>query len=184
MFGNQRELFGIYDIYERFKGGAAKKIRKEQIDGTEFEEIVKKYATGKTKTGKDSKSYTLLDTVAIIKECEEKLLSLHLEDLGILLKARNFNDIMGYAGYVSGREEDRNKLYIKDVYPVRRKRDNAVFGYSVITQSIGNGKESRMTVFKRKFDEEPIRSGDIVVCKRWERDGIYFRMLNYEHLIF
>ena len=102
----------------------------------------------------------------------------------MLLKARNFNDIMGYAGYISGREEDRNKLYIKDVYPVRRKKDNAVFGYSVITQSIGNGKESRMTVFKRKFDEEPIHAGDIVVCKSWERDGKYFRMLNYEHLLF
>lgn len=100
------------------------------------------------------------------------------------MKARNFNDIMGYAGYISGREEDRNKLYIKDVYPVRRKRDNAIFGYSVITQSIGNGKESRMTVFKNRYDEDPIKAGDIIICKRWERDGQYFRMLNYEHLLF
>lgn len=183
-FGNQRELMKICDIFEMFKRGTAKQIKREQVDGTEFEEIIRRYSSDKTKAGKEAKSYTLHDPLAIVRDCEKKLLSLGIEDLGILLKARNFNDIMGYAGYISGREEDRNKLYIKDVYPVRRKKDNAVFGYSVITQSIGNGKESRMTVFKRKFDEEPIHAGDIVVCKSWERDGKYFRMLNYEHLLF
>lgn len=182
-FGNQRELLAIVDIFELFKRGASKQIKKEQVDGTQFEEIVKRYSTGKTKAGKESKSYTLLDTMAIIRDCEKKLLSLGVDDLGIILKARNFNDIMGYAGYVSGREEDRNKLYIKDVYPVRRKKDNAVFGYSVITQSIGNGKESRMTVFKKRFEQEPIKAADIIVCKRWERDGAYFRMTDYEHLL-
>lgn len=182
-FGNQRELLAIVDIFEMFKRGTAKQIKKEQVDGTQFEDIVKEHSTGKTKAGKDSRSYTLFDTPAIIRGCEKKLLSMGVEDLGILLKARNFNDIMGYAGYVSGREEDRNKLYIKDVYLVRRKKDNAIFGYSVITQSIGNGKESRMTVFKRLFEKEPIKSGDIVVCKRWERDGAYFRMTDYEHVL-
>ena len=182
-FGNQRELLAIVDIFEMFKRGTAKQIKKEQVDGTQFEDIVKEHSTGKTKAGKDSRSYTLFDTPAIIRGCEKKLLSMGVEDLGILLKARNFNDIMGYAGYVSGREEDRNKLYIKDVYPVRRKKDNAIFGYSVITQSIGNGKESRMTVFKRLFEKEPIMSGDIVVCKRWERDGAYFRMTDYKHVL-
>lgn len=182
-FGNQRELLRIVDVFELFKRGEAKQIKKSQVDGTQFEEIVQRYANGKTKAGKDSKNYTLLDPLSIIRECEKTMLSIGIEDFGVLMKARNFNEIMGYAGYVSGNEFDRNKLYIKDVFPVRRKKDNAVFGYSVLTQSIGNGKESRMTVFKKRFDQEPIRSGDIIVCKRWERDGAYFRMLDYEHLV-
>ena len=181
-FGNQRELLRIVDVFELFKRGGAKQIKKSQVDGTQFEEIVQRYANGKTKAGKDSKNYTLLDPLSIIRECEKTMLSIGIEDFGVLMKARNFNEIMGYAGYVSGNELDRNKLYIKDVFPVRRKKDNAVFGYSVLTQSIGNGRESRMTVFKKRFDQEPIRSGDIIVCKRWERDGAYFRMLDYEHL--
>lgn len=182
-FGNQRELLRICDVFEMFKRGTAKQIKKEQIDGTPFEPIVKKYSTGKTKAGKDSKSYTLHDPIVIIKEAEKELLSAGLEDLGIIIKIRNFNEIMGYAGYISGREEDRNKLYIKDVFPVRRKKDNVVFGYSVITQSIGSGKESRMTVFKRRYEQEPIKKDDIVICKKWERDGAYFRLLDYERLI-
>lgn len=182
-FGNQRELFAINDIFEMFKKGEAKQIKKDRIDGTQFEEIVKRYANGKTKKGEEAKSYTLLDVMAIIRECEAKLKTLGVNDLSIPLKAKNFKDIMGYAGYVSGKETDRNKLLITGVYPVRRKKDNEVFGYSVLTQSIGSGKESRMTVFKRKFDKAPIREDDIIVCKRWERDGKYFQLLDYEHLL-
>ena len=182
-FGNQRELFAINDISEMFKKGEAKQIKKDRIDGTQFEEIVKRYANGKTKKGEEAKSYTLLDVMAIIRECEAKLKTLGVNDLSIPLKAKNFKDIMGYAGYVSGKETDRNKLLITGVYPVRRKKDNEVFGYSVLTQSIGSGKESRMTVFKRKFDKDPIREDDIIVCKRWERDGKYFQLLDYEHLL-
>ena len=183
-FGNQRELFAINDIFEFFKKGEAKKIKKELVDGTQFEEIIKRYSEWRTKNGAEAKSYTLLDPIAIMHECEDKILSLDMDDLGVFMKAKNFNDIMGYAGYISGREEDRNKLFVSAVYPVRRRKDNAVFAYSVCTQSIGSGKESRMTVFKRKFDEEPIKENEIVVCKRWERDGSYFRMLDYEHLFF
>lgn len=182
-FGNQRELFAINDIFEMFKKGEAKQIKKDRIDGTQFEEIVKRYANGKTKKGEEAKSYTFLDVMAIIRECEAKLKTLGVNDLSIPLKAKNFKDIMGYAGYVSGKETDRNKLLITGVYPVRRKKDNEVFGYSVLTQSIGSGKESRMTVFKRKFDKDPIREDDIIVCKRWERDGKYFQLLDYEHLL-
>lgn len=182
-FGNQRELFAINDIFEMFKKGEAKQIKKDRIDGTQFEEIVKRYANGKTKKGEEAKSYTLLDVMAIIRECEAKLKTLGVNDLSIPLKAKNFKDIMGYAGYVSGKETDRNKLLITGVYPVRRKKDNEVFGYSVLTQSIGSGKESRMTVFKKKFDKDPIREDDIIVCKRWGRDGKYFQLLDYEHLL-
>jgi len=88
---------------------------------------------------------------------------------------------MGYAGYVSGNDKDRNKLYITGVYPVRRKKDNEIFGYSILTQSLGSGKESRMTVFKKVYENDPIKEGDIIVCKQWKRDGAYFQMTRYEH---
>ena len=182
-FGNQRELFIISDIFEMFKKGTAKQIKKERIDGTQFEEIVKRHATGKTKKGEEAKSYTLLDTMSIVRECETQIKTLGVNDLSIALKARNFKEIMGYPGYVSGKETDRNKLYVTGIYPVRRKKDNEVFGYSILTQSIGSGKESRMTVFKKRFEKDPIREDDIIVCKRWERDGKYFQLMDYEHLL-
>lgn len=183
-FGNQRELFKIVELFEIFKKGTAKKIRKDVVDGTWVGEIVKKYAVGTTKSGAEAKSYTIIAMDKLLHDIELYIKASHVEDLSVFIKAKNFKDIMGYAGYISGNEIDRNKLFITGVYPVRRKRDNEVFGYSILTQSIGSGKESRMTVFKKRFEQEPIKEGDIIVCKRWERDKIYFRMLDYEHLLF
>ena len=181
-FGNQRELFQIVSLFDLFKKGEAKQLKKERAAALGIDDIVSKYANGTTKSGNDSKSYTLLFPMTILRECEQRILSLGMEDLGILMKSRNFKDIMGYAGYISGKAEDRNKLYIKEVYPVRRKKDNVVFGYSLVTQSIGSGKESHMTVFKKAYDADPVKPDDILVCKSWERDGKYFRMLRYDHL--
>lgn len=181
-FGNQRELLAINNIFETFKKGEAKQIKKEQVAGTQFEEIIQQYANGKTKAGKDAKSYSLIDPMAIIRGCETKILSLGLQDLSLPLKARNFADIMGYAGYITNNPDDRNKLYVREVYPVKRKKDNVVFGHSVIYYSLGNGVSNRMTVLNNKFDKDPIKKDDIIICKSWERQGKYFRLLNYEHL--
>lgn len=180
-FGNQRELLRVAELYfETFKKGQAKKISKDKVDGTPLEPIVKKYATGVTKSGGEAKSYTILDVYSILEEAEDAIKELHLEDLSDTLKVQNFADVMGYVGYVSGKEEDRRKLYILDVYPLVRKSDSKQFGYSVVTKSIGSGKEARFTVVNSLYDKTPIRKGDIIYCKGYERSGQYFRMTSYE----
>lgn len=182
-FGNQRELLRITELfYETFKKGQAKQISKSRIEGTPLEAIVSKYATGVTKAGTPAKNFTLLNTKAILCEAEEAILSLHLDDLSDVLKVRNFADVMGYVGYVSGKEEDRKKLYIMEVYPLVRKRDGKQFGYSFITKSIGSGVESRFTVFNRVYNAEPVQKGDIIYCTSYERDGQYFRMTGYRKI--
>lgn len=181
-FGNQRELLRICEIFELFKRGEAKQIKKELVDGTLFEQAIKSNSIGTTKAGKEAKSYTLLDTFQIMRDCETVVKGLQLDDLGLIIKVTNFSDIMGYSGYTTGNEKDRNKLFVRDVYPVRRKKDNEIFAYNVLTQSIGSGIESSMTVFKKVFETDPIKKADIIQCKHWERDGKYFRMLSYEHI--
>lgn len=179
-FGNQRELLRITEMfYETFKKGQAKKISKDKIDGTPLEPIVSKYAVGLTKAGQFAKSYTLLDVDSIMRETEDAIKALHMDDLNDLLKVRNFVDVMGYVGYVSGKDEDRRKLYVLDVYPLVRKKDNKQFGYSVVTKSIGSGKESRFTVVNKVYDEDPIKNGDIIFCKAYEKQGQYFRLTEY-----
>ena len=105
-----------------------------------------------------------------------------LDDLSDVIKVRNFTDAMGYVGYVSGKEHDRRKLYVTDIYPLVRKKDNKQFGYSVLTKSIGSGVESRFTLLNRFYNEKPLKKDDIIYLKGWERDGAYFRMLSYEKL--
>lgn len=179
-FGNQRELLRMVDLFSTtFKKGEAKQVKKSEIDGTPLEDIVKKHAIGVTKSGGSAKSYTLLDVASILREAEGVIKSFGLEDLSDILKVRNFYDVMGYIGYVSGKDEDRRKLYVTEVKPLHRKKDGKLFGYSVFTKSIGSGKESRFTVFCRVFDKDPIKEGDIIYCTGFERDGQYFRLTSF-----
>lgn len=182
-FGNQRELLRITDLYyQTFKRGQAKQIKKSIVDGTVLEPIVQKYAVGVTKSGGIAKSYTLLDVQSILREAEDAIKAVGMDDLRDVDKVRNFHDIMGYAGYVSGKEEDRPKLYIVDTFPLVRKRDQKQFGYSVITKSIGSGRDSRFTVFNGVYNANPIKKGDIILCKGFLREGQYFRLTAYEKI--
>lgn len=183
-FGNQRELLYITDIFSNvFKHGQAKKISKDKIDGTPLDKIVQKYAVGTTKSGSNSKQYTLLDVKSILCESEDAIKALHMDDLSDVDKVKNFADALGYAGYVSGKEADRRKLYVSEVYPVRRKKDNAQFGYCIATKSIGSGKESKFTVFNNIFNKCPIENGDIIFCKSYESSGKYFKLTSYYKIV-
>ena len=82
-FGNQRELIQMIDLFERFKKGEAKKIKKSEVDGTPLESIVQKYAIGTTKAGAAAKSYTLLDVMAILKDLEKLVLSMRTDQSSI-----------------------------------------------------------------------------------------------------
>lgn len=182
-FGNQRELIRISEMYyDTFKKGQAKKISKDKVDGTPLEPIISKYAVGVTKSGGVAKSYTLLDVKSIMSEVEDAIKAIHMDDLSDLLKVRNFVDVMGYVGYVSGKEEDRRKLYVLDVYTLVRKKDNKQFGYSVVTKSIGSGVESRFTVVNKVYDQDPIKKGDIIFCKSFEKNGQYYRLTGYSKI--
>lgn len=181
-FGNQRELLRISEIFfDWFKKGMAKQIKRAAIDGTAFEQAVSAHAVGVTKAGAVSKSYTLLDPIAICRDCELVIKNADLEDLSVVMKAKNFSDAMGYSGYVSGNEEDRRKLFVKSVFPVVSKAGRR-FGYNILTQSLGSGKDGRFTVYTKEYDKDPIKKDDVIVCKKFRRDRGYYILNDYEHL--
>lgn len=182
-FGNQRELENIVYFWEFFKRGTAKQIKKDKISGSYIEDIVRAHSTDRRKDGTAAASYTLTDAQEIIRDCEKKVLSLGLQDFGIITKVKSFNEAMGYSGYISGKEDDRSTLFVKDVFPVKRRSDGKQFGYNVLTQSIGSGIESRFTVFNRVYNEDPIQKDDVIKCLRYRRDkGGYFTMEKYRHI--
>lgn len=181
-FGNQRELMKINELFNTFKKGTAKQIKKAVVDGTPLEPIVQKYAVGVTKSGGEAKSYTLLDVMSILRDVEAYIKGMGIEDISDIVKVRNFYDVMGYIGYVSGKDSDRRKLYVTKIMPVSRKSDGKQFGYGVFTKSIGSGVESRFTVFNSVYNREPIKEGDIIYCKDYVREGKYFKMTGYERV--
>lgn len=179
-FGNQRELLRITEMfYDVFKKGEAKKISRERVDGTPIGEIVERHAVGVTKNGQFSKAYTLMDVHAILCEIESAIRAVHMDDLPDSAKMRNFEEVMGYNGYQSGREEDRRKLYVQDIKPLYRKKDGKQFGYSVFTRSVGSGVEARFTLFNGLFNKVPIYKSDIIQITAFERDGQYFTLTGY-----
>lgn len=183
-FGNQRELLRITDMfYEVFKKGEAKKISKERVDGTRLEPIVSKYAIGVTKGGQFAKFYTLLDVKSILYEIEDAIKAVKMPDLADGDKVRNFAEAMGYAGYTSGLEEDRRKLYIEDIFPANRRKDGKRFGYNINTRSIGSGKESRFTIFNELYKRKPVSKGDIIYCESYRQDGRYFTLTGYHKVV-
>lgn len=182
-FGNQRELLYIRDMfYDTFNRGRAKQIQKRKVQGTALEPIVAKYAVGTTKSGQEAKAYTILDMDSVLHEATESILALKLEDLDDVTKVRNFAEVMGYAGYVSGKSEDRTKLYVQEVRPLKRRKDGKQFGYSVSTKSIGSGIESSWTISNTLYKHCPIDKGDVVLCRNWGRDGGYYHMYEYDKL--
>lgn len=178
-FGNQRELDNIISIWELFKCGDAKQIRKSKV-GAYIRDIVESFGDGKTAAGKDSVSYRLTDVRALLHACESRILHLGIQDYGVITKVKYYTEAMGYSGYISGNEEDRPKLFVKEIFPVKRRSDGKQFGYNILTQSIGSGIESRFTVFNRAFDQMPIKKGDVIKVLDWSREkGIYFTLKRY-----
>lgn len=182
-FGNQRELLRIIELCEKFKWGEAKQIKKSLISDERMDAIVAKFAVGVTKSGGVAKSYTLLDVRAILRELEDLIKSMGISDLDDIVKIRNYKDIMGYIGYVSGREEDRRKLFVTGIKPIYRKRDGKQWAYSIFTKSIGSGVEARFTTLNRVYNKDPVHENDIIYCRAFERDGQYFKLTDYQKII-
>lgn len=182
-FGNQRELLNIYEEFNKLKKGTAKSIKKAELENNPIlHKIIRKNSTGTKKDGTPSKSYTLTNMSNILVEIEEYIKSLKIEDLSDVIKCRNFEEYMGYSGFVSGKDSDRRKLFIKSIYPLKRKKDGKQFGYSFVTQSIGSGKESRFTVFNRTYNQVPVKEKDIIKCISYTKEGKYFTLNNYQQI--
>lgn len=179
-FGNQRELLYILDEFSgTFKKGEAKQIKKDKVDGTYLQPIIEKYSIGTTKSGAEAANYQFTDINQILIEVEDSIKKQEMRDLSVYEKARNFENVMGYAGYVSGNLEDRNKLYVNEVRPLTRKKDGKQFGYSFYVTSIGSGISNRFTVKNRLYDLIPIHEKDIICCLNWHQSGQYYHIDYY-----
>lgn len=184
-YGTAKELLRILDLADKFKMGNRTTIKKQDVATSDtLKEIVARHATCFNTKGEELKSYKITDCAAILDECEDYIHSLHIGELDAKILAQHQKKYIGAVAFPSRKETDARKLFVRSVYPCKRKKDGVVFAYNVGYVSLGSGKSGSMTVFKTKFEQDPIAVDDIVVCKRWERDRGYFRMLDYEKLLY
>lgn len=183
-FGSSQKLSMIVGISEMFKFGESKKFAIEKLEDGYIKNAVEKFSTTMNKNGKPLKQYSILDCDAIIQECEDKIIKMNVDDFTYSQKANFQQEYLGYISIVSGNEDDRTKLYIKNIYPVKRKKDGKQFGWSVIGQSIGSGKQTRYTILNKDFERcGEIIKGDIIICLHYKKNGEYFNIDNYKIIL-
>jgi len=160
-FGNCVELLQINEMFNFFKCGEAKSISKEKVADSPYLPFIQKNASGTNASGKELKSYAVVDIVGLIHDCEGYILSLGLKDLSYRQKAAIHLDLLGYVDLTTGRAEDRTKLLITDINQLKNQSGD-VWGHALFVKSIGTGNTARLTLYDRLYANDPVFKGDIV----------------------
>lgn len=166
-FGNIAELSRIYQMVEEFKFGDVKSYKCDKVgDRLKF---IEKYASNLKKDGTPGSSYKFESKDAVIgflREAEKIILSLNIPDVSFKVKAENQKTYLGYIDLVTGREEDRRKLYIMDYYEIMNKwGGKGVWKVRIKTRSIGSGKEASLSLSPILVQRDPIQVGSVIEVK-------------------
>ncbi len=175
-FGNMGELLKLVQVYSFFKNGTAKSVSKSKVVGF-LTDIISDYATDKGVKGNELKSYTITDMDGLLVACEEQIRKSNIPDLTLKVKIQNSIDYLGYVGIQTGRPEDRRKLLITEVFPMRGQ-NGVPWGYKVNTQSLGTGKQSSLTIPARIYAENQVAKGDIVYADNCYKNSKGYWYLN------
>lgn len=159
-YGNTAELLKMKNIYSFFNDGQAKTIKKDKVSGA-LADILPKFATDVGTKGNKLKSYTITDMVGLLYACEDYVRSLNVLELDMRVRIQNSLDYLGYVGIQTNRPEDRRKLLVLDIIPLKGN-NGAIWAYKLTTQSLGTSKQSSLTLRSQLYNIQPIKKGDIV----------------------
>ena len=182
-FGNSAELSRIMRMFDFFKQGTMKTIRKEKLAGSELEHIVARHATDRNAKNEELKTYTITDMTAILHECEDYIKSLNISEINLKVKMQNQLDILGYIDIKTGVPEDRRKLIVTDLMPLKSKTSGDVWGYACFTRSVGTGKNARLTIRTATYNRNKISKGDIIYASDVQKNQSgYWYLIKYERV--
>ena len=181
-FGNQRELLEIARLWDFFKQGTAKSIKRDLVDNNDtLKEIVQRHTTHVRKDGSEAASYTFQtpeDLMQCLYDCETQVKKCNMRDLDMRVKIQNSLDILGYCDVQTGLEADRRKLLITDVFPL--KNNSSLWAYRLATKSLGSGKTARVTVRADVYNRKPINKGDIIyAAELYKNNAGYWYISSY-----
>ena len=181
-YGNMRELQRMIDIFDYFKAGTLSSIKTEDMAKAWWADIAKKYSSNIGKKGNELKTYKIHDCKAILCECFDAIRQLGLADLDDKLKMEAQKEYLGYVDLTTGKEEDRRKLLIENIFPLRKAGEEP-WGYAALTRSIGSGKSARLTIRARVYDSDPIEKMNIIYAKSVEKNRSgYWYLQDYDIL--
>lgn len=166
-------------------------ITNDEIKNTKkLVQLIKK----KVKNGDDIDKYTeILDeyneTICsehgtimnnILNDCSIYLMSLPAKDFSFKEKIADCKEFLGFINMITNKEEDRRKLFVKQVVPLKDKNSGEIWGYTVFTKSIGSGKSSRLTVRAKTYATDPISESDVIYAKSVKKNKSgYWYLIDY-----
>ncbi len=181
-YGESENLLKYAQIFrDILKYGQAATVNPSKIEySIQYDNCCQCY----TKSGNLLKNYKITDVFYLERQVERCVMSdSTLAKKSIAEKIKYQREYMGYSDYITNKEEDRRKIIVNDIFPVKRKSDGEIFAYTIISRSIGTGKESRISVSKRLRDEKKFSKGDILlagqVCKNSRG---FWQMLDYSKI--
>ena len=81
------------------------------------------------------------------------------------------NEYLGYVDYISNDPDDIQKIYVEAIFPVKRRSDQKIFAYNIISRSIGTGKAQRFTVFASTYEANPFKAGSIIEVVKFDKNN-------------
>lgn len=159
-FGNDTEMFRVFDMFTKLKQGTAKTMKRETVDGTWLEPIIQRHANGLTKKGEPAKSYNITDMYGLLCDIEDAILAAGLSPLAFKTKIQNQQDVLGYIDMTTGKEEERRTFIVTDIFNL--VNDGRHWANAVIAKSIGSGKTERLTIRTSVFDKNPFSKNNIL----------------------
>ena len=174
-YGNIPTLSAILRAFIILKEGNAKIIKKENVPDEMLFRVFEWACDSNDWAFKVNGQADL-----ILTEYEEYLRKKPKPDAPLKTKIRYSLDVLGYADVVTGKPEDRKRLFIKDVTPLKSSKGD-VWAYRVSTKSVGTGKEARITIKAVTYEKNPIKEGDIIKNPDvWRNPAGYWYLFDYE----
>ena len=89
-------------------------------------------------------------------------------------------EYLGYVDLTTGREEDRRKLLVEKVVPLKKQGEEP-WGYAVFAKSVGSGKASRLTVRSKIYDNNPLKAMNIIYAEAVNKNKSgYWYLTDYQ----
>lgn len=180
-FGTAKQLVLIYNIFNMFKQGNAKLIKKEKLSNNPIlNNIVIRYSK------ETATNYTQLNCKNILSEAEQYIMCSITDDYPIGYKIKVRKEYLGYIDYKTNKPEDRPKILIQSL-----KKCIGKFGkdagkpwcYMLEGYSLGSGKVSTYSIFTKQFEKTPFAVDDVIYIDEWHRNNKgYFYIDKYKIL--
>lgn len=183
-FGNTVELCRMNEVFNFFKKGEAKTISKDKLPEA-YIPLIAPYATDRGKDGKELKSWKLYPEKMkdLLYAFESHIRAANFPELDMKVRVQNSLDLLGYIGLATQKPEDRRKLIISDIMPMKSKTGNNIWGYRISTQSLGSGVTSRLTLYERDYRKQPVKRGDIVYAAKVQKNNRgYWELNSYQRI--